>query len=262
MQVVQIGFSARRAGFLPSWRLSNPPPKLLQFISFGVLSTQLFAKTHFFCLFWRFIQLFLIPLPAQIINDYWTCRPANQPVWNKICPVWVCHYFRRGQEDEKPHGSLCPWSEDTPRHSPYLDYPIRTLQERVFCQHQLSDKNGRPVFLTFIILSEKPHLLSPCLVSLHVKTDTFPHKWLLYYGSPTSCFISALRRRSLYRSHLRPTSWPKQIRAKQPNRFQVLHFSFTITQKVLKIKPISYRKLCLSTYSKYSLIFSCMMTSM
>ena len=38
--------------------------------------------------------------------------------------------------------------------------------------------------------------------------------------------------------------------------------SWTITQNVLNISPISYRKLCLSTYSKYNFIFSCMITSM
>ena len=66
-------------------------------------------------------------------------------VWAR--PIWVCHYCRRGQKDEKPHGSLCPWSEDTSRHSPYLDYPIRTFQERICSQHQLSDNNGRLVYL-------------------------------------------------------------------------------------------------------------------
>ena len=39
------------------------------------------------------------------------------------------------------------------------------------------------------------------------------------------------------------------------------HRSVTITLNVLKISPKSYQKLCFSTYSKYSLIFSCIMTS-
>lgn len=45
-------------------------------------------------------------------------------------------------------------------------------------------------------------------------------------------------------------SWPEDVGAELPEGFENLHRSDTITQKVLKIRPRSYRKLCFSTYSR------------